>query len=198
MLPLLIGPPSLLLGACAPALTDDGVSAEETPGARSESAAPGSDDVADDGSQPRIVATTPIIADLVRAVAPRARIATIWLGLRVDGRASTDSTVSFEAVSATGPGDLAAFTTGTFGEPRPWIASKDGIDSNNRVELPSNAHTHMSWGFTDPGVYSLSLRATLRSVRRPSSSPSASTRTPPGGASSTPGTPISQRSLRAR
>lgn len=240
-LSLLIGAPSLLLGACAPALANDGASAEETPGARSESVAPSGGDVADDGSQPRIVATTPIIADLVHAVAPRARIATlvpagvdphsfepsmaalrdiahadiafsngllleqsaltssidanlpkgaqhvalgeesvpfgarpiplvedlslatIWLGLRVDGRASTDSTVSFEAVSATGPGDLAAFTTGTFGEPRPWIASKDGIDSNDRVELPTNAHTHMSWGFTDPGVYSLSLRATLHS-----------------------------------
>ncbi|MDK6814902.1 hypothetical protein QP363_13105, partial [Corynebacterium sp. UMB6689] len=77
VLSLLIGAPSLLLGACAPVLADDGVSAEEPPGARSESAAPGSADVADDGSQPRIVATTPIIADLVRAVAPRARIATL-------------------------------------------------------------------------------------------------------------------------
>lgn len=88
-------------------------------------------------------------------------LATIWLGLRVDGQASADSTVRFEATRATGPGDMAAFTTGTFGEPRPWIASKDGIDSDDRVELPTNAHTHMSWGFTRPGDYTLDLKATL-------------------------------------
>ncbi len=90
-------------------------------------------------------------------------LATIWLGLRVDGQASPDSTVRFEATRASGPGDMAAFTTGTFGEPHPWIATRNGIDSDDHIELPTNAHTHMSWGFTQPGTYTLDLRADLLS-----------------------------------
>lgn len=97
--------------------------------------------------------TIPLVEDLA--------LSTVWLGLRVDGNASTNSTVTFEATGASGPGPIAAFTTGAFGEPRPWIATRDGIDENDRVELPTNAHTHMSWGFVTPGIHSLSLRATL-------------------------------------
>ncbi|VEI13306.1 anchored repeat ABC transporter, substrate-binding protein [Trueperella bialowiezensis] len=87
-----------------------------------------------------------------------AALSTVWLGLRVDGRAS-DSTVSIAATDSRGPGEISAFTTGTFGQPTPWMASYDGFDEADVVELPTNAHTHMSWGFTQPGVYELDMTA---------------------------------------
>lgn len=62
--------------------------------------------------------------------------------------------------SAEGPGQLSAFTTGTFGQPTAWIVS-DRKASENEIELPLNAHTHMSWGFSAPGIYTMHLQAHL-------------------------------------
>ncbi|MDP9806229.1 anchored repeat ABC transporter substrate-binding protein [Trueperella bonasi] len=87
-------------------------------------------------------------------------LSTVWLGFRVDGTGGTTETVTIAATEATGPGNISAFTTGTFGEPTPWISSHDGIDEHDAVELPTNAHTHMSWGFTEQGTYTLTLEAT--------------------------------------
>lgn len=100
----------------------------------------------------------PLVEDLA--------LSTVWLGLAVhdDQHSLTNSgTVSITAVEASGPGNLAAFTTGTFGTPKPYITSSDGIDDTDTIELPLNAHTHMSWGFSQPGSYQLTLDATLHS-----------------------------------
>ncbi|WP_235001750.1 anchored repeat ABC transporter, substrate-binding protein [Arcanobacterium ihumii] len=90
-----------------------------------------------------------------------ASLSTIWLGFRVDGQGSSTDQVRISATSVNGPGHLSAFTTGTFGNPTPWIASYDGIDGDDVVSLPTNAHTHMSWGFSKPGKYDLNLKAEL-------------------------------------
>ncbi|WP_353066576.1 anchored repeat ABC transporter, substrate-binding protein [Arcanobacterium hippocoleae] len=95
-----------------------------------------------------------------------ASLSTVWLGFRVDGAGGQNATVEISAIEANGPGVLAAFTTGTFGQPSAWITSSDGIDpSEDRVELPTNAHTHMSWGFSAPGEYQLTLKAVLKDGR---------------------------------
>lgn len=109
---------------------------------------------------------------------------TVWLGLRVrgDGRglgATKTSTVTVAATDVTyappphqGVDEsgsepfLSAYLTGTFGQPEPYFVSQDGFDaaSNFRgdtTSLPVNAHTHMSWSFTKPGIYRLSLAANL-------------------------------------
>ena len=83
-------------------------------------------------------------------------LATTWLGLRVTGEPS-DQTVSFRVTGVSGPGTLTAFTTGTFGQPSVWLDSAGSADA---ISLTTNAHTHMSWGFTAPGLYSLTLEAT--------------------------------------
>ncbi|MFC5370817.1 anchored repeat ABC transporter, substrate-binding protein [Arcanobacterium bovis] len=90
-----------------------------------------------------------------------ASLATIWLGFRVDGQGSSTDQVRMSAVKVSGPGELSAFTTGTFGNPTPWMASYDGIDEKDVVSLPTNAHTHMSWGFSKPGKYELTIKAEL-------------------------------------
>ena len=80
----------------------------------------------------------------------------IWLGLRVAG--SRDSaTISLDSVE--GPGSVAAYVVSTFGTPRVLFNSSDG--SPDSTELPANAHTHLSWAFSAPGIYRLHVSSSL-------------------------------------
>lgn len=97
---------------------------------------------------------------------------TVWLGLRARGtgeryNADRSSQVLLSAVAASGPGDLFAYLTGSFGDTDVYFDSSNGFDAGNGYEndttsLPAAAHTHLSWAFTAPGVYSLTLRAQLQ------------------------------------
>lgn len=100
---------------------------------------------------------------------------TVWLGLRVRGDgadlgATRTSEVTLSATAVRGPGDLVAYLTGSFGRPERYLDSSDGTDAADgfaadSVRLPPAAHTHMSWAFTEPGVYELDLRASLQVER---------------------------------
>ncbi len=97
---------------------------------------------------------------------------TIWLGLRArgDGRqygADRSSQVLLSATDATGPGEVYGYLTGTFGETEIYFDSSDGFDSgdgyrDDTATLPADAHTHMSWVFTEPGIYTMTLAARLK------------------------------------
>ncbi|MDR1512676.1 MAG: anchored repeat ABC transporter, substrate-binding protein, partial [Propionibacteriaceae bacterium] len=97
---------------------------------------------------------------------------TVWLGLRAQGAgaergATRTSEVLVSAVAATGPGDVFAYLTGSFGDTEVYFDSSDGFDAadgyrDDTVSLPADAHTHLSWAFTEPGVYTLSLQAQLK------------------------------------
>jgi len=97
---------------------------------------------------------------------------TIWLGLRVRGTgaahgADRSSDVLLSATALSGPGHLVAYLTESFGEPTFSVNSADGFDPatgyrDDTATLPPAAHTHMSWAFTAPGVYRLTMSATLR------------------------------------
>lgn len=100
------------------------------------------------------------------ALVEDASLATVWLGFRVEDDATQDAdqrdpnaTVTMEA-TAEGPGTLSAFTTGTFGQPTAWIVSGRSAEEN-QVDLPLNAHTHMSWGFSQAGIYTVNISAYL-------------------------------------
>lgn len=96
---------------------------------------------------------------------------TIWLGLRVRGTgedlgATRTSQVLLSATDVTGPGVLSAYLTGSFGDIDIYFDSSDGFDAVNgyrddTVALPPDAHTHLSWAFTEPGYYTLDLSAHL-------------------------------------
>ncbi|GIE31911.1 hypothetical protein Ait01nite_049560 [Actinoplanes italicus] len=90
---------------------------------------------------------------------------TIWLGLRATGDGARhgvnrSSDVLLTATNVTGPGRMIAYLTESFGNPLTFVDSGDGFDGDV-MNLPPDAHTHMSWAFTEPGVYRLSLRADL-------------------------------------
>ena len=97
---------------------------------------------------------------------------TPWLGMRVYGDGSQigakrSSQVELSVTGIEGPGHACAYITTSFGSPEIAFASRDGVDSGNHWEtdtsiLPVGAHQHMSWVFTQPGIYTLHLRARLR------------------------------------
>ena len=96
---------------------------------------------------------------------------TIWLGMRARGEGTAhgvdrSSDIRVSATRVEGPGRLAAYLTESFGNPDIAFDSGDGLDPANgyrddTMTLPPDAHTHMSWAFTEPGVYRLALRAEL-------------------------------------
>lgn len=97
---------------------------------------------------------------------------TIWLGLRAHGDGSRhgadrSSDVLLSAVAASGPGEVYGYLTGTFGDTDVYFDSSDGFDASggykdDTATLPADAHTHMSWVFTRPGVYAITFAASLR------------------------------------
>lgn len=92
---------------------------------------------------------------------------TVWLGMRIIGTqpgqllGSEDAanSVELKATAVRGPGDMAAYLTGTFGQPVVYFNSADGITDRDQIVLPAAAHTHMSWAFSKPGLYELDLSA---------------------------------------
>jgi anchored repeat ABC transporter substrate-binding protein len=107
----------------------------------------------------------------IRPLVEDASLDTIWLGLRVQGSgaahgADRASEVLVRAVAVEGPGHLLAYVTGAFGRPTFAIDSSDGFNAadgyrEDTTTLPPDAHTHMSWAFTDAGVYRLTIEAAL-------------------------------------
>lgn len=90
---------------------------------------------------------------------------TIWLGLRVNGTgesrgATRASEVKLSALAVRGPGTMTGFVTSTFGTPEIFFNSADGFGDDSTT-LPVDAHTHMSWSFSKPGIYELDVQATL-------------------------------------
>ena len=97
----------------------------------------------------------------------------VWLGLRATGddpqhkdqAAASQRQVSFHVTDVEGPGQAAAYVTGTFGQPEIFFDSADGIDRDplgtDAIQLPPNAHTHMSWSFAQPGVYTVRMATAL-------------------------------------
>lgn len=87
------------------------------------------------------------------------------------GAGSADA-VTFSASRASGPGQVAAFITGTFGSvekvadsmaPGAQVSEQGGVSLSEgelgSMALPLQAHTHLSWAFTAPGVYELDIAA---------------------------------------
>lgn len=92
-----------------------------------------------------------------------AALDTVWLGLRVQGKTGhPDEAVRLHVESAEGPGNVEAFITGTFGAPERLLSTQD---RDVAATLPQAAHTHVSWSFSAPGVYRLTLHASVVNVR---------------------------------
>ena len=99
---------------------------------------------------------------------------TPWLGMRVWGNgtdmgATRASQIDLTTTGIDGPGQAAAYLTTSFGQPEIAFASSDGFNAatgydTDTAQLPADAHQHMSWAFTAPGVYRVHFRANLRTT----------------------------------
>jgi anchored repeat ABC transporter substrate-binding protein len=97
---------------------------------------------------------------------------TVWLGLRARGDgaqfgADRSSDVLISATAATGPGEIFGYLTGSFGDTEVYFDSSNGFDAatgyrDDTATLPADAHTHMSWVFTEPGIHTLTLAASIK------------------------------------
>lgn len=102
----------------------------------------------------------------VISLVENAALDTAWVGMRVQGLgrahgADRSSSVRLRAVGVEGPGAMSAYITETFGNPSVYVNSADGLDESDVFTLPVDAHTHMSWAFTQPGIYRLRLCSEL-------------------------------------
>lgn len=105
---------------------------------------------------------------------------TIWLGLRVRGSGKDlgmgrAAEVRLNASQVEGPGKLFGYVTGSFGTPELFFSPEGaarkapgtsggsgGVGAGyGQALLPMDAHMHMSWAFTKPGVYRLHLGAEI-------------------------------------
>ncbi|GIJ49251.1 hypothetical protein Val02_61370 [Virgisporangium aliadipatigenens] len=89
-----------------------------------------------------------------------------WLGLAVRGSgagrgATRASEVRLSATALEGPGRLAVYLTHALGEPQVYVDSADGLSTVDSAVLPPDAHTHVNWAFSAPGVYRVTLSAAL-------------------------------------
>lgn len=99
---------------------------------------------------------------------------TAWLGMRVSGSGSElgltrSSEVDLSVIAAQGPGTSAAYLTTTFGAPEIAYSSDDGFDAGNgyssdTMTFPADAHTHLSWAFSKPGIYRVTFTGAVRAT----------------------------------
>lgn len=80
-----------------------------------------------------------------------------WSTEHIDSAATTGG-IGWRLVSATGPGHVSVFDTDTFGNPRVYFATADGVDQADYTVIPKRTHAHGSWAFTAPGLYCLTMQ----------------------------------------
>lgn len=87
---------------------------------------------------------------------------TVWLGFGVRGETQDRAAeIDVHLTGHTGPGQVSMFLTDAFGTPEIYWNTADGLSDADAITLPPNAHTHVNWTFTEPGVYTLDMAATL-------------------------------------
>ncbi|WP_035696825.1 anchored repeat ABC transporter, substrate-binding protein [Glycomyces tenuis] len=87
---------------------------------------------------------------------------TVWLGFGVRGETESRSAeIDVHLTGYTGPGQATMFLTDAFGQPEIYWNTADGLTEADAITLPPNAHTHVNWTFSEPGVYTLDMATTL-------------------------------------
>ena len=70
-----------------------------------------------------------------------------------------DDKFRLELKAVTGPGDFSLYLVDGFGKPTAFMNTRDGITAADRYDVIAGSHVHMSWGFTRPGTYTVTMQA---------------------------------------
>ncbi|HET6707788.1 choice-of-anchor M domain-containing protein [Amycolatopsis sp.] len=87
----------------------------------------------------------------------------LWPGLSAEELATgvfRSDSVALRLTGVSGPGKVSVFTTDSFGAATVLLNSGDGLP--DALSLAAGSHQHANWGFTKPGVYKLTFRASAR------------------------------------
>jgi surface-anchored protein len=82
---------------------------------------------------------------------PRVNATARWLRIALQS-------VEYSGESPTTP-HFSLWTNGAFGTTLVWMATSDGISSQDAYFTTENSHSHLNWGFTALGIYRVTLRA---------------------------------------
>lgn len=93
---------------------------------------------------------------------PQVQVADVpWLGFGTDELDPTDwiGNFTFKLESVSGPGEFSLWTTGVFGEPTFYYSTNHaaGTANGNNTMVLGFTHAHANWGFTETGLYDITL-----------------------------------------
>jgi surface-anchored protein len=90
------------------------------------------------------------------------RAGLLWAGWNTEEltSAQVDGAVTWSLDSVDGPGDVALFQTGVFGEADILFGSADGLPDSRSIAL--GTHAHGNWAFGRPGSYRLTFTMSAR------------------------------------
>jgi surface-anchored protein len=100
----------------------------------------------------------------------------LFLGIAGDeipGGVFQNDSVSLNLDSVNGPGNVFLYSTDAFGAPTKYFDTSDGLSTTDVFPVAVGGHSHQSWAFTAPGVYTLGLKASANLAANGSSSSSA-------------------------
>lgn len=82
-----------------------------------------------------------------------------FLGLATEELLDADwtSPITFALVAASGPGEMAVWQSGLFGA-RVLFDTLDGIGDDDSFSLGTGLHDHANYGFTEVGIYDVTIR----------------------------------------
>ena len=67
--------------------------------------------------------------------------------------------VHLKLISMSGPGEVSLYSVDEFGSPTVFFNTSDGVDESDAFPVSVGGHSHQAWGFTQPGIYRIELRA---------------------------------------
>lgn len=81
---------------------------------------------------------------------------------RVTSSPSRWITVHLKEIEYIGDGDgyFSLWSTGAFGSSTLWMSTVDGITETDEFLFLEGGHVHLNWGFSDLGIYNITLEAT--------------------------------------
>ena len=85
----------------------------------------------------------------------------LYLGIGAEELIPADWTgnIEFSLKSVSGPGSFYLWDTDIFGKPEVKMDSANGIGPGDVVSVVPGSHSHLNWGFSAPGTYSISFEA---------------------------------------